>query len=163
MRVPLCSNQHDVVPSDMNAQTEGETIQWRVHFRSPPFRVHQFLATPEGRARFWAEWAEQTGDTIDFVFSSGQRLRSKVFENISPERFCVSYFGGSRVTFHLQAAEDGGTDLLLTESGVAADEREGNLAGWVTVLLTLKAAVDFGVDLRSGDPNRTWEQGYVDV
>jgi hypothetical protein len=42
-------------------------------------------------------------------------------------------------------------------------ERDDNLAGWVTVLLTLKAAADFGVDLRSHDPARTWGQGYVDV
>jgi hypothetical protein len=38
-----------------------------------------------------------------------------------------------------------------------------NLAGWVSVLLALKAAVDFGVDLRNSDPARRWEDGYVDV
>lgn len=31
------------------------------------------------------------------------------------------------------------------------------------MLLALKAAVDFAIDLRSHDPGRTWEHGYVDV
>jgi hypothetical protein len=35
-------------------------------------------------------------------------------------------------------------------------------AGWVSVLLALKAAVDFGVDLRNHDPERTWSTGFVD-
>lgn len=36
------------------------------------------------------------------------------------------------------------------------------IAGWVSVLLALKAAVDFSVDLRNHDPGRTWDQGYAD-
>jgi len=36
------------------------------------------------------------------------------------------------------------------------------LAGWVSVLMALKAAVDHGVDLRNHDPQRTWDQGYAD-
>jgi hypothetical protein len=29
------------------------------------------------------------------------------------------------------------------------------------MIMALKAAVDFGVDLRAHDPERTWENGYV--
>jgi hypothetical protein len=35
-------------------------------------------------------------------------------------------------------------------------------AGWVSVLLALKAAADHGVDLRNHDAARTWSQGYCD-
>jgi hypothetical protein len=35
-------------------------------------------------------------------------------------------------------------------------------AGWVSVLLGLKAAADHGVDLRNHDAARTWSQGYCD-
>ena len=35
--------------------------------------------------------------------------------------------------------------------------------GVVSVLLALKAAADFSVDLRNRDPGRRWEDGYVDV
>ena len=46
---------------------------------------------------------------------------------------------------------------------VPAAWRHEHRAGWVSVLLALKAAVDFAVDLRNRDPDRTWEDGYVDV
>ena len=49
----------------------------------------------------------------------------------------------------------GGTDLTLTETGVPSEWRKENLAGWVSVLLALKAAVDHGVDLRVHDTSRT--------
>jgi predicted nucleic acid-binding Zn ribbon protein len=32
----------------------------------------------------------------------------------------------------------------------------------VSVLMALKAAVDFSVDLRNHDPDRTWDHGYVE-
>lgn len=63
----------------------------------------------------------------------------------------------------LQPDGQGGTDLQLTETGVPESETLENLPGWVSVLLALKAAVDFGVDLRNHHPARQWEQGYVDV
>ena len=139
------------------------TIQWRIHLRSPPEQVHEHLATAEGRSRFWAQSANQEGDQIEFVFSNAQRLQSTVLENDPPHRFALSYFGGSRVTFALESDGAGGTDLTLTEEDVPPDEREANLAGWASVLLTLKAAADFRVDLRNHDPARTWGRGYVDV
>jgi hypothetical protein len=121
------------------------------------------LSTGEGRARFWADSAEEVAGTIHFCFSNGQQLNSFVREKLPPNRFQLTYFGGSLVTFDLQAAGRGGTDLTLSEAGAPPDEHEQNRAGWVIVLLMLKAAVDFAVDLRSHDPTRTWERGYVDV
>jgi uncharacterized protein YndB with AHSA1/START domain len=142
---------------------DQSTIQWRMHLRSPPAQVHEHLATAEGRSRFWAQSAEQEGDQIEFVFSDGQRWHSTVHENSPPGHFALSYFGGSRVTFELESDGAGGTDLTLTEEEVPSGERDDNLAGWVTVLLTLKAAVDFGVDLRNHHSDRTWDRRYVDV
>jgi hypothetical protein len=54
------------------------------------------------------------------------------------------------------------SDLALTDRGVPSADRVEVIAGWVSVLLSLKAALDFGVDLRSDDPQRTWDQGYVE-
>jgi hypothetical protein len=67
------------------------------------------------------------------------------------------------VAFELVSDGAGGTDLTLTESGLPTVARVENMVGWVTVLLNLKAAVDFGIDLRNKDPKRSWEWGYVDV
>lgn len=126
------------------------------------------LSTADGRARFWAESAEENVNSdgepfIDFRFSNGEELVSRILDRAHPSRFQISYFAGSRVTFDLQADDSGGTDLTLTEEGVPPDEHDQNKAGWVSVLLGLKAAVDFGIDLRNGDPERTWERGFVDV
>lgn len=125
------------------------------------------LDSPEGRASFWAESAaEQAGPNgdrlIHFRFVSGEELQSLVVEHTHPSRFQLSYFGGSSVTFELDADGAGGTDLTLTEVGAPPNEHEQNRAGWVSVLLALKAAVDFGFDLRNHDSERTWYRGYVD-
>ncbi len=39
--------------------------------------------------------------------------------------------------------------------GVPEEDRTEVIAGWVSVLMALKAAVDFSVDLRNHDPVRT--------
>ena len=138
-------------------------IVWRLHLRTAPAEVYRMLATAEGRRRFWAVSAEEADGTIAFRFANGQRLDARIIELRPPTRFALSYFGNSTVAFDLAAVGEGGTDLLLTETGVPELEMLENLPGWVSVLLGLKAAVDFGIDLRNHDPARQWEQGYVDV
>lgn len=78
-----------------------------------------------------------------------------------PSLFEFRYFG-SIVAVELAGDGQGGTDLTLTNAGVAETEYQQVHAGWLNVLLPLKAAADFGVDLRNHDPTRTWRQGYVD-
>ena len=121
------------------------------------------LATDEGRRLFWAEDAPEENGHIHFAFVNGIELRSQVIEKRPPERFTIEYFGGSKVQFDLADDGAGGTDLTMTESGVPEANRLDNLPGWISVLLALKAAVDFSVDLRNRDPQRTWDDGYVDV
>ena len=36
------------------------------------------------------------------------------------------------------------------------------IAGWVSVLMAMKAYVDHGVDLRNHNENRVWSNGYAD-
>jgi hypothetical protein len=67
----------------------------------------------------------------------------------------VRYYGGSVATFELAGDGAGGTDLRLTDAGVPDEDRTEVIAGWVSVLLALKAAIDIGVDLRNHDPERT--------
>lgn len=138
-------------------------IRWKLHLRSPPAEVYRFLATAEGRRRFWAESAEQIDNEIEFRFSNGAKLRSSIISTHPESEFRVSYFDGSTVTFRLEEDGNDGTDLILTEEGVSEANWSENHAGWISVLLSLKAAVDHGVDLRNHDPGRTWEDGYVDV
>ncbi len=147
----------------MGPDAGGRTIRWKLHLAAPPERVYLTLATPEGRARFWALTAEERDGMIDFRFRNGERIESRILERAPSRRFVTTYFGGSRVEFDLAPDGRGGTDLSLTESAVPEAEFLDNLPGWVSVLLSLKAAVDHGVDLRNPDPSRQWDQGYVDV
>jgi uncharacterized protein YndB with AHSA1/START domain len=140
---------------------DPDTIRWRLHLRSAPEAVYVMLAEAEGRARFWAESAVEQDGCVEFRFVNGIHERSRILERQPPHRFSLEYFG-SNVTFVLEPDGAGGTDLTLTDSGFDPADREELRAGWLNVLLPLKAAVDFGVDLRSHDPNRTWQDGYVD-
>ena len=143
-------------------QPENEPITWRLHLRSAPAAVYELLATDAGRARFWAESAIERDGAIAFEFPGGQRWNGAILVREPPRRFTVIYYGGSTTTFTLEEDGAGGTELLLTDRDAPAADRAEVAAGWVSVLLALKAAADFGVDLRNHDPARTWDQGYAE-
>jgi uncharacterized protein YndB with AHSA1/START domain len=143
-------------------QPEPGIIRWRLHLRSAPQIVFPFLATAEGRARWLAEEAPERDGAIHFRFINGERIVGRILASDPPHLFRFHYFENSTVTIELAAAADGGTDLLLTESHVSEANKIENTAGWVSVLLALKAAADFAIDLRNHDPDRTWTQGFAD-
>ena len=145
----------------MAVPSSYETIRWRLHLRSSPQRVYDMLATPAGRACYWAESADERDGAIHFRFINGVTTASPILERTPPRRFAIEYFG-ARVDFGLTGDGTGGTDLTMTTTGFRPEDRDDLLAGWLNVLLPLKAACDFGVDLRSHDPERTWDRGFVD-
>ena len=137
-------------------------VEWRVHLASPPEQVFDALATDAGRASFWAESAIRRGDHIDWLFPGGYSCSGEVFAEDWPRVFSVGYLGGSRVTFTLSPGGADGTDVHLSDVGIADVDLTEVAPGWVSVLLALKAYVDHGVDLRNHDDGRTWDQGYCD-
>jgi uncharacterized protein YndB with AHSA1/START domain len=137
-------------------------VRWRIHLASSPEAVYELLSTGEGRARFWAESAAAEDGAVAFEFPDGTRWVGRVVEADPPRRFSVEYLGNSTASFTIEADDAGGTDLTIEETGVPPDWIGENRAGWVSVLLTLKAAADFGVDLRNHDASRSWSQGYCD-
>ena len=146
----------------MTFQPNADRIEWRLHLRSSPERVFAMLATDEGRRQFWAESADECDGIIRFRFPDGSELQTRILERTPPALFVVEYFGGTTVTFEVAPDESGGTELLLRETGTPANDRNENIAGWASVLLCLKGAVDYGIDLRNHDQQRTWAEGYVD-
>jgi uncharacterized protein YndB with AHSA1/START domain len=146
----------------MDFQDHSQAIQWRIHLKSAPERVYEFLSTDEGRAKFWAESAREANGHIHFQFPDDLSWDGKILEAHPPSFYRVVYYGGSTTTFQLTEAPHGGTDLLLTDEGVEPQFRCEVTAGWVSVLMALKAAADYGADLRNHDPQRTWNQGYAD-
>jgi uncharacterized protein YndB with AHSA1/START domain len=143
-------------------QDDQIEIRWRLHLASPPVEVFGLLTTDVGRARFWAESTLEENGIVIFRFPNGISWRGEILERIPPRLFRLEYYGGSVTTFELDDDGAGGTDLLMTDEGVAPGDRDDVLPGWVSVLMALKAAADFGVDLRNHDPKRTWDQGFAD-
>jgi uncharacterized protein YndB with AHSA1/START domain len=146
----------------MAFQNNPGLIRWKLHLNSSPQDVYQLLSTNEGRASFWAESAIEQEGMIHFVFPNQAQWKGKIFENEPPHKFKLEYYGGSITTFELNPDGSDGTDLTLTDQGVPAEDRPEVIAGWVSVLMALKASVDFGIDLRNHDPKRTWDDGYTE-
>jgi uncharacterized protein YndB with AHSA1/START domain len=146
----------------MSFQPDPDVIRWRIHLRVPPEVVYRYLSTDAGRAAFWAESAVEVDGSIHFDFSNGQSWQGKILEQDPPHRYSVVYYGGSITTFELVGDHRGNTDITLTDAGVPAGDRTEVTAGWVSVLMALKAAAAFGVDLRNHDPERSWDQDFVD-
>ena len=139
-----------------------EKVEWKIHLSSPRERVFQYLTTDEGRSRFWAEFTVEERGVIHFVFPNGREYRSVVVEKNYPDTFAIEYFH-SLVIFHLSSHHgEHGTDLLLINKDIPGEEYDQVAAGWVSVLMSLKAAVDFGIDLRNHDAAKCWNQKYVD-
>ena len=138
-----------------------KTIIWRLHTAAPPERIWELLTTDRGRECFWAETSRSAADRFTLGFQMGVEGECRIIEAAPPSRFGFSYFG-TEVLIELAPDGAGGTDLRLTNSQVPDDEYEDMLPGWLNVLLPLKAAADFGVDLRNHDPARTWRERYVD-
>jgi uncharacterized protein YndB with AHSA1/START domain len=132
-------------------------IVWRVHLAANPEAVYALLATDEGRARFWAESAIERAGEIEFTFPNGWRTTGRVLTAEPPRAFAVEYLGAP-ARFTLTSDGRQGTDLTVEHF----DDHPDTRAGWVSVLLALKATVNFGVDLRNHDSRRTWDEGYVD-
>ena len=136
-------------------------VRWKLHLASAPPAVYEALATDEGRARYWAESAPERDGAIEFHILNYPVFAGRVLERRPPHRFAVEYFD-TVVTFQLDEDSHGGTNLSLVAEVPDESARMEFAAGWVSVLLVLKAAVDYGVDLRNHDAARSWSQGYVD-
>lgn len=141
---------------------DSKPIFWHLHLKSSPALVYDLLAQPAGRARFWAESAEERDGIIHFIFPGGATWDARILEKIPSRRFKLVYYGDSITTFELVADSQGGTDLSLTDENVPQADINQVTAGWVSVLMALKATVDYDIDLRNHDPIRTWSQGYAD-
>ena len=146
----------------MTSQDNPNMIRWKLHLRSSPQAVYEKLSTDEGRASFWAELTEEVDGHIHFVFPNQAEWNGEILEREQSHKYAVLYYGGSVATFTLSSDGSGGTDVTLTDTNVPEEDRVEVTAGWVSVLMALKASVDFGVDLRNHDPNRSWDEGYVE-
>lgn len=144
----------------MTFQEKKGTIIWKLHFTSSPDKVYNMIVTDAGRAKYWAESAIESEGEIEFNIYNYPPFRGKILNKDFPV-FAVEYYG-TRVTFRVKSDQKKGTDLELVAEDVSEEIRVEMTAGWVSVLMAMKAAVDFGVDLRNHDPKRSWVHGFAD-
>lgn len=145
----------------MTFQKTKNQITWKVHFSSSPKKVFFALTTDEGRKTYWAEETMESDGFIEFTILNYPVYKSKILGLAKPTFFSLEYFG-TEVIFTLSKTTDGGTDLSLVAKVKNDALRQEMTAGWVSVLLAMKAAVDFGVDLRNHNSKRSWDKGFVD-
>jgi uncharacterized protein YndB with AHSA1/START domain len=153
----------DQVPGryDDESIAVGTPFVWRLSLTSPPERVFELLDTDAGRERFWGLRSRAVPGGFELEFADGVEGGVEVLDRRPPTRLAIRYFG-SEAEFELTRRGDGG---CLFEVSCRCDDPAAWLQfypGWVSWLLTLKAAADFDVDLRNGAPGRAWEQRYVD-
>jgi len=145
----------------MSFQEKLGTIRWKMHFASSPEKVFDALSTDLGRASYWAESAPEVNGHITFNILNYEPFSGRVLRCERPRVFALEYFG-TIVEFALTDDSRGGTDLSLVATEVDESIRMEMVAGWVSVLMAMKAAVDHGVDIRNHDPSRSWGDGYAD-
>lgn len=135
-------------------------IVWRLRLASPPERVWAAWLTPADHERFWCERSDALPGGFRQHFIDGTVAVCTVEQADAPVRLRLRYFDTS-VEVGLERRGEG-TDLTLTARDVQPHDWHDMHAGWLNVLLPLKAWLDFGIDLRNHDPERTWAQRYVD-
>ena len=145
----------------MSYQEKENTIEWKVHFTSPIEKVYEYLTTDSGRSKYWAEETKEENGIVEFRILNYPKYKSRIIEKKPHNLFRLEYFG-TDVTFELTETDDKGTDLYLKALTPNEDVKTEMAAGWISVLMAMKGAVDFGIDLRNHNPERVWENGYLD-
>ena len=140
---------------------EPGAVRWRVHFKSGPEAVYRFLSTDVGRASFWAEEAREEHSEIHWTFPNGNSGAMRVLDKVPFTRFSCEYVDDSIVEFELEEDGRGGTDLTMTNRGIAEEHLFRVAASWVSVLMNMKAVVDEGVDLRNHADDVNLDRGFV--
>lgn len=145
----------------MHEKESMKTVNWKIYLKSSPELVFSFFTSESGREKFWAEQAPERNGVIYFTFPNGESYHSKILKVAENREFNIEYFN-SHLKIILAPAEENATDLTLINRGISDADYLDIHAGWVSVLMNLKAVVDYNCDLRNHDKNRTWNQKYVD-
>lgn len=134
-------------------------ITWKVKLSQNPAAIYERLTTDQGRCSFWAERSHETLDGFELVFSNGQTTQVSVLETVAGQFFKVRYFEAP-TSFSLEPIGEG--TILTLKAIVSDDDYVETHAGWVSVLMALKAQVEGGIDLRNHARTYSWDQGFAD-
>jgi len=133
---------------------------WKINLSSSPQKVFSFWTTDEGREEFWAEKSIKDDNFFNIMFFDGSTTEVLVISEKMPKIELI--FLRTILTITLNDDGNGGTDLLLNNKNIPAEDYESLSNKWISTLLNLKAVCDFGVDLRNKDNTKNYDNGYID-
>ncbi|MBS0000354.1 MAG: hypothetical protein KFF73_15335 [Cyclobacteriaceae bacterium] len=136
-------------------------LDLKIRLRADPQKLFKCLTADGEREKYWAEKSVELDGKIFFTFPNGITIHSRIITTIPPRIFEIEYFD-SLVRFEIFPLPENGCILELINERIPDQEWSEQYAGWVSVLMSLKAYVDFGVDLRNHHPEYTWDQMFID-
>ena len=145
----------------MAFQEKENIIEWKLHLSSAIEKVYSALTTDTGRSQFWAEETIEDNGFIEFRILNYPPYKAKIIEAKAPFYFRLEYFG-TDVTFELSSTKNRSTELYLKAITPNKKIKYEMTAGWVSVLMAMKAAVDNNIDLRNHHPDYVWDKGFLD-
>lgn len=119
---------------------------------APPAQVYGGTGTDVGRGRGWAECREERDGLVEPAWTDEGSLLAPALRRRAPASFAVRRFGRSGLQFAWRDDGVGGTGLDLVLPDLPDERWARERAGRPRRLLELKAACEFGVDLRRHDP-----------
>ena len=138
----------------------GFTIKQRI--RKPAGAVFEAIADPTKLSAYFTKTASgplKPNATVTWAFADGDCGDLNVTQVVSNDRIVFTWKAykvdySTTVTFEISEGDDGGTIVELSETGWQKDETSlesshAHCAGWQHMLLSLKAYLEHGIDLRS--------------
>jgi uncharacterized protein YndB with AHSA1/START domain len=138
----------------------GFTIRQRI--RRPAGAVFEAIADPGQLSGYFTKTASRRLEpdaTVTWTFADGDCDDLDVTQVVPDERIVFTWKAykvdySTTVTFDLNETDDGQTVVELSETGWQKDDTSlqsshAHCAGWQHMLLSLKAYLEHGIDLRS--------------
>lgn len=138
----------------------GMNMVCKVYCKCNAAKLYSIFNSNEGRASFWAESAIEENGIIHFSFPNGQCYNAVLLNKIPGKQISLLYFD-TVLTINLYPEQVGAIVEVVNEN-VPDDEYAEMKAGWVSVLMALKASADHGIDLRNHSAHKNWDTAYVD-
>jgi len=139
----------------------NDQLHLKIKLSSSPEKIYELLSTNHGREKFWVEKSVESNKIVTFYFPNGAIENCRILKKVEEKYFKIEYFN-SLVEFKIIRHSEKECILELNNFNIPAADRFEQYAGWVSVLLSLKAYADFGIDLRNHHPDYTWDQHFID-
>ena len=154
---------------------KGKPYDWtrfflRIEIAAPPEKVYRAWTDGDFLAQWFSVRAAvepKKGGRVYFEWLGGDKLETRVLQARKPSLFRFPFGShGEEVEVKIRQVP-GGSVCELQQTNMKTTPRMkvamhmGCKTGWVFFLTNLKAFLEHGVDLRSHDPQKSYNQNYL--